>query len=617
MAPKPIQFLVGQQTRRPFVNRFTRYFFTELDKGLGSPWILLAGGGLLSYVSWRIAEAYIAPRREMLAMRPPIQKVPMANIHNAFWGVRSVDRDRMELAPGEGLDTVTLGEASAAPSSFSSSSSSSSSSEMSTPAGLSYAVQSDDVAHENAMRRPQLVHSEPSELRERASADNPTGEVDLVCLELPEYDAKLRDDVYYRSVHYISNSMGTATPGTAAADKAHANKKKVNGKKDGEDSSKQAGGSHSGGSAPGEESYLNFMPARGADVIHGIVKCKGVTALNNCVTYAGSLESEVARKMMLTLAPVHVLRDTGKTFLTTRFTFVKQTPVETLVVGLHGGEVPRWLSSAFPNFNVDVVEPDGALVSLARRFLGFKESSNLQLRVGNPIDFLRCVAADATVGNRVNKDAKHYDLVLIDAIDGAGQLSTQYSRLESLTNLRNAMSDNACVAVAMPNKDANFMYNMVQNWRMAFAGRPVLLVHCYTSPTTILMTFQDNADRGNANMGSVVSVDEFKDLLRAHLSHYGSNRVQFDLTREISADNFTILIPGHVYEVADYLPMGHPELAMLAAMRQQSGGGGKSGSGAGRWGAWLRKSVGGYLTPGQRADLGYTTNGSGGGSRHL
>lgn len=555
--------------KQPFRNRFTKFFFTELDKGLGSPWILLACGTMLSYLAWRVTETYVAPRREMLAARPPVQKVPLADSHNAFWGFKSVDRDNMGPLPGEGLSDVTVADASAS------------------PAGLGYTVQDDDAAKENAMRRPQVIHSEPSELRERPSHNNPTGEVDIVCLELPEYDPKLRDDVYYRSVHYIPNSItATATKGSGLeADTSSSSVKPAK---------------ESGATAPPGD-YLTFMPGQGQDVIHGMTKCKGVTSLNNCVPYAGHLESEVGRKLMLCLAPVHVLRDTGKTFLTTRFTFVRQTPVEALVIGLHGGEVPRWLSRSFPNFNVDVVEPDGALVSVARRFLGFQESSNLHLRVGNPLDYLRSVAANAILGNRVNTDARRYDLVVIDAVDGAGHLSTQYSRLESLTNLRNALSDNGCVAVAMPNKDASFLYNVVQNWRMAFAGRTVLLVHCYTSPTTILMTFQDNAERGKANMGTVASVDEFQDLLRAHLRHYGANRVQFDLTREVSADNFTILEPGRIYEVRDYLPKGHPELARLAAGKE--GGQKQKSSG---WNTWIRRAMGGYLTPGQRADLGYT-----------
>ncbi|CCW65780.1 unnamed protein product [Phytomonas sp. EM1] len=339
------------------------------------------------------------------------------------------------------------------------------------------------------------------------------------------------------------------------------------------------------------------MPGGGEGVIHGMVKCKGVTTLNNCVPYGGHLESEISRKLLLSLAPVHVLRSASKVFLPVRFTTVKEVPVETLVVGLHSGEIPRWLSNSFPNFNVNVVEEDGTLVGICRRFLGFRESSNLSLRIGNPIDYLRSLAANlvAEHGGAGGKIDKRYDLVLIDAVDGAGQLSTQFGHLEALNNLRNCMSNNGCVAITLPNKNASFLYNMVQNWRMGFAGRPVVLIHCYTAPYTILMTFQDDAARGMANIGSVANVREFQDLLRAHLKHYGQDRVPFDFTNEIHEDNFKVLMPGERYDTAAFLPRGHPELA-------QPVGGAEKGLMKG-WNAWLRSVAGKFITPGQRADM--------------
>lgn len=578
MPPRTAPLLVGQRAVRPYRNRFTKFFFTELDKGLSSPYILLSSGVLFSYLAWRVTEAYIAPRRELLARRPLMQKVPLSESHNAFWGFKGVERDGVEALPGEGL--------AAGPA-----------------VGTGYSVQEDDAAKESAMRRPQVIHSEPSELHERPSHDNPTGEVDIVCLELPEYDPKLQDDVYYRSVHYIPRSIAGSSGGGAGGDRAFASSSSSEGRptEAGQPPSSSSSSSSSSDATAAPESYLSFMPGKGQDVIHGMAKCKATTVLNNCVPYAGHLESEVGRKLMLCLAPVHVLLDAGKVFLKLRFTFVKQVPVETLIIGLHGGELPRWLSRSFPNFNVTVVEPDGALVGVARRFLGFQESSNLHLHVGSPLDFLRTVAAAATVGHRASSSNRRYDLVVIDAVDGSGHLSTQYSRMESLTNLRNAMSDNGCVAVALPNQEAALLYNVVQNWRMAFSGRTVLLVHCCTSPTTVLMTFQDNAGRGKSNMGSVVSVDEFQDLLRAHLKHYGPGRVQFDLTTEVNKSNFTILEPGRSYEMADYLPKGHPELKRLAGVKN----GGRETKNQG-WNAWVRRKMGDYLSSTQRADLGYS-----------
>ncbi|KAK7194101.1 hypothetical protein NESM_000322900 [Novymonas esmeraldas] len=595
MAPPTSAFLVGQRPKRPHLNRVTTFFFSQLDRGFTSPYVLLASGVFFSYVAWRVMEHYIRPRQEQLAQRRPVQRVPFAASHNAFWGLSNTSDDLATTAartsdPGgraTGADDV---------------------------ASNLYLPQTANEGQEEAMRRPQLLFSEASELHERPSAANPSGEVDVVCLELSEFDARLRDDVYYRSVHYVPargvavrprsgdsggwksmisprEAAGSPTAAAAAADGA----------------SPEASGSPSPTAAELEKAtaatdYLQFMPGQAEEVVHGMIKCKAVTTQNNCVPYAGHLEEEYARKLMLTLGPVHILRDPTLTTLPRRFSFVKQVPVETLVLGLHSGEMPRWLSTCYPNFKVHVVEKDGALVRLCRRFLGLQESNNLTVHINDPVEFVRHQALQMTRGGAsAESSIKPYELVLIDAMDGAGQLSTQYGRLEFIGNIRNVMGSNGCVAVTLPNKDAAFVYNMVQNWRMAFAGRPVVLVHCVTAPCSILMTFQDSASRGKANIGSIGKVEEFQDVLREHMRHYGVDRMQFDITREVSAANFSVLSPERTYGMEAYLPAGHP--ALLAARHQEVQDALRRKSQKQSWSAWLRRWAGSTLSPGQRTDL--------------
>ncbi|RNF03405.1 hypothetical protein TraAM80_05768 [Trypanosoma rangeli] len=170
--------------------------------------------------------------------------------------------------------------------------------------------------------------------------------------------------------------------------------------------------------------------------------------------------------------------------------------------------------------------------------MGFQESSNLRLCIADPVEFLCCTAVPE-VGRR-------YDLAMLDVSDGAGRVSTQYGRLEFINSVRNSLTGASCAVASLPNKDGVSLYNMVQNWRMAFAGRTVLLVHCAISPQTLLMTFQDYAARGKANFGSVTNVEEFKDLLRTKLVHYGTWRAPFELTRGVSDKNFRVLHPSTV-----------------------------------------------------------------------
>lgn len=532
-------FLLGQRPRRPYVNRFSRFFFTELDKGITSPYILLSTSVLISYLAWRITMKYVRPQQAFADSRRRTQKIHFDPQHNQFWGISGPSGTG-------GAGTRQFG------------------------------VQAESDAKEDAQRRPQLVATEVSERREKPTAAHPTGELDIVCMELAEFDPDRRSDVYYRSLHYVRDStLGDPSSVESKTDQSL---------------------SPSASAAPSAASYYYArMPTGGLEVLHGITKCTAISALHNCLPEAGRLESEVGRKLALALAPVHVVVDPLQRVIPRRFTFVKQPPVETLVLGMHSGEFPRWLSRSFPNFNVDVVEEDGALVRLCRHYMGWQDTSNLHLIVGEHASFLRSLAARVTSDTRqVAAGIKRYDLVVMDAVDGLGRLSTQYGRLELLNHLRNCLTERGCVAVTLPNKDANFLYHMVQNWRMAFSGRHVILVHCQTSPTTVLFTFQDTGSKGKVKIGTIASVAEYQDLLRAHLSHYGSNRVLFDITGEMSEGNCVILDPQKVYEPEAYLPMGHPHRAAVMSHAATSHMG---------WSKWLRRLVNRQLTASQRTDL--------------
>ncbi|KAH9588611.1 hypothetical protein LSM04_001046 [Trypanosoma melophagium] len=573
MANRTSSFTLGQRPRRQYLNKATEFFFRELDKGFSSIYVVFSTGALLSVAGWKLMIYYIEPRRnaQITAGRQPYSRVPLSDAHNAFWGFAPAAPHPNHLPT-----TMTL-----------------------------------DV--EESLRRPTLVYSAPSEV---GGGNNNSSSV--ICMQLPEYDPQRGDDVIYRSVHYMNSRtepqkvLQSSTTGEKSSWMAGITSSNNNNNNNNSSSSSSSDGNtvkekKQEKEEEGTSPYLSRMPDGGASVIHGMVKCKAISSQNNCVPYAGHLESEYARKMMLALGPVHILRDIGKTTFPFRFTTVKETPVSALVCGLHSGEVPRWLSNAFPNFHVDVVEQDGTLARVCRRFMGFQESSNLRLFIADPIEFLRHSAVLNSsnnsnssmdgISNRggVGGAGHRYDLIMLDTVDGMGRLSTQYGRLEFINSVRNNLTAAGCVIASIPNRDGAFLYNIVQNWRVAFAGRTVILVHCVTSPHTMLMTFQDEADRGKANFGTIADVEEFRDLLRTKLSHYGPQRVTFDLTREVSNESFRILLPGKIYPLAAYLPAGHPELKDDVSTVSREG--------TRKWGDWLRRWTRTWLTPTQRADL--------------
>lgn len=505
----------GQKRRnRVFLNKFSEFFFNQLDKGMTSPFVFVATTGLIVAASWKLADRYFKPTRELVNNRVVGSRVPLSDTHNSFWGLRrSVPVAQHAETMGESLDSD--------------------------------------------LKRPSLVHSEHSETAQDS---------DWIVLELSEFDPQLKDDIYYRSLHALN--MRKVDPATLKL--TDAEQRELDHKIE---------LSKASGRAPVTENDRFMNPH-----IHGMVKCKGVSSDNNCIPYAGSLTEEVSRKLMLALGPAHLLRDPVKTLLPRRFSLVKEAPVKTLICGLKSGDLARWLSAAFPNYEVDVVESDGAIVKLARRFLGFREHSTLNLYIADPVEYARKLAS-----REINK---LYDLVVIDCVDGSNQLPTQFGRLEFASHVRNGMSQNGMVVMNIPNSDPNFIYNVVQNWRMSFHLRTVLLIHCTTSPNTIMMTFQDSADRGKLNFGTVTGVEEFRDIIHTQQSYYGNRRVAFDLAREINQQNFRVLEPNKEYSIEHYLPIAHPLVMERRAAAAGGGGKKKKDGDASWWPSWLGGSGG-------------------------
>lgn len=74
----------------------------------------------------------------------------------------------------------------------------------------------------------------------------------------------------------------------------------------------------------------------------------------------------------------------------------------TLLVGLGGGAIVRFLNHHFPKLSLDVVEIDAAVVRVAREYFGTAETPQTRIHVADGRDFLE-------------RSRARYDLILIDA----------------------------------------------------------------------------------------------------------------------------------------------------------------------------------------------------------
>jgi hypothetical protein len=365
--------------------------------------------------------------------------------------------------------------------------------------------------------RPGLVSCERSDAfnvkRDPVSGDvlpaNP-GEpkTDILVMQQQDFDREVDMEVFFRSVQYLTT--------TQPAEKKHRIERNVL-------NSLHEGPQPTGGS--------------GDIRLHGLVRCKALTPNNNCVPDTSKIELEAHRKALLGLGPSYMLNDVKDNYLPLKVTD-KKMEKHVLVMGLTDGSIPNFISRSFPHMKLDVVERDSTLVRVARRYLGFREMPGLNLFLEEPSEFLRRM-------NLLQKEK--YDLVFLDClIDEKGKVPIEYSRLEFLTTLRSSLTNGGVVVANIPNDNDRIFQSTVANWRMAFDGRSVLLIHCSTTPNTILMTFADKGGMGLPMFGQVKDVEEFKEIIRVHMRTF-PGKIKFDLTGEVGPHNFQQLVPGKRY----------------------------------------------------------------------
>lgn len=87
--------------------------------------------------------------------------------------------------------------------------------------------------------------------------------------------------------------------------------------------------------------------------------------------------------------------------------FLNPNPKRILVIGEGGGTIPTALQEMCPDAQIDVVELDGAVDSVARAYFGFKTGPKTRVTISDGRIFVKRMAARKP----------NYDLVLLDAFE--------------------------------------------------------------------------------------------------------------------------------------------------------------------------------------------------------
>jgi spermidine synthase len=87
--------------------------------------------------------------------------------------------------------------------------------------------------------------------------------------------------------------------------------------------------------------------------------------------------------------------------------YANPQPKRILVIGQGGGTLPSALQELVPNARMDVVELDGAVDRVARRYFGFKPTANTRVAIEDGRVFVK----------RAGRARQTYDLIMLDAFE--------------------------------------------------------------------------------------------------------------------------------------------------------------------------------------------------------
>jgi hypothetical protein len=115
----------------------------------------------------------------------------------------------------------------------------------------------------------------------------------------------------------------------------------------------------------------------------------------------------------------------------------RRKPERALFIGMGAGIVPRYIKRHYPEIAIDIIEIDPAIPGIAERFFGFERLPGVNIIIADGRDF-------------INRNKKHYDMILIDAYGPAGT-PFQLTTTEFYEKIKNALNDDGVMVINMAN----------------------------------------------------------------------------------------------------------------------------------------------------------------------
>ena len=137
-------------------------------------------------------------------------------------------------------------------------------------------------------------------------------------------------------------------------------------------------------------------------------------------------------------------------------------PRRVLMIGLGGGALPVFMHRHFRETQIDVVEIDPQVISVAKQFFGFNEDFRMKAHTGDGRAFIERAAAGS------------YDMIILDAF-GSTEVPAHLITLEFLGAVRRALTVEGVVVSNVWQRRYNRHYDgMLRTYQEAFGSLAVI-----------------------------------------------------------------------------------------------------------------------------------------------
>lgn len=114
--------------------------------------------------------------------------------------------------------------------------------------------------------------------------------------------------------------------------------------------------------------------------------------------------------------------------------YFKPNPQKILIIGLGGGSLPNALIKLLPSTQIDIVEIDKEVVTIAKNYFSFKPTGNVKIFIEDGFEFVQKVPAES------------YDLIFIDAFI-EDYVPSSFLTLDFVSNVKRILTKTGIVSV--------------------------------------------------------------------------------------------------------------------------------------------------------------------------